>query len=413
MKQNFSILIMIVCLLTCFNNTYAQKRQVKKTTVTKKAPTGNELLKQAEDYYNGTNGVFMNREKAKELFKKAADNGNVKAQKWMYAILKDTGNDNQDAIKYLRMAAEKNDEEAMFEIGRCYYKGWCGLQVDEEQALYWYRLAAERNFPQALRLLGIIYHEGYCNVNVDKELAAKYLKQAADSDDAIACGLLSDIYEKGDGAVKDDKQSVYYAKKGADLGDSNSQYYYGAYLFEGFGGLEKDDKQAFDYFMKSASAEQGNKYSMFNVAEFYQRGWGGVTPSKEEAKKWYAKASDLGLAKASLMIADFLCSDDNERFSWYQKAAEQGDITGQAELAWAHCTGKIANYDTRAGAQELMKLFKTGNSRAIYYFGELLLDGSCGVPKDKKTAKKMFESIKDSDDDKASFYATLRLSQMK
>ena len=411
MKYYLSIVLMTTCLLSGVSNAYAQKRQVKKTAVTKNVPTSEELLKQAEDYYNGTDGIFMNREKAKELFKKSADMGNTSAQLWMYSILKDTESTQTEAMKYLRMAAEKNNIDAMFEIGRCYNKGLCGLQTDEEQSLYWFRLAAERNSPQALRMLGIIYHEGYCNTTVDKETAFKYLKQAADLDDCLACGLVSLTYERGEDVPKDIKQAVYYAKKGADLGDSNSQYYYGGYLIDGFGGLEKNDTQAFEYFMKSA--EQGNKYAICAVAEFYQRGLGGVKSSKEEAKKWYAKASELGSAKASLVIADFCCSDENERLSWYKKAAEQGDITGQAELAWANCTGKVANYDTRAGAQELTKLMQTGNHRAICYFGELLLQGGCGIPKDKKAAKKLFESIKDSDDDIASFYATMNLLKIK
>ena len=175
--------------------------------------------------------------------------------------------------------------------------------------------------------------------------------------------------------------------------------------------MEKNEKLAFDYFMKSA--EQGLNYAILAVAEFYLRGWGGLTQSKLEARKWYVKASEAGSATASLMIADFCCDNDNERLSWYQKAAEQGAITGQAELAWAHCTGKVANYDTRAGAQELMKLMKTGNPRAVYYSAELLYQGACGIPKNKREAKRLFETVKDSDDDKASFMASLYLSRMK
>lgn len=405
------LLLIAICLLGNIPVTYAQKKTVRKSTVTKKTPTSEELLQQAEDYYDGTNGVLMNREKAKELFNKAADMGNIKAQKWMYAILTET-DENPEAIKYLRMAAEHKEKDAMAELGRCYLHGVHGLPKDNEQSLYWLRLGAEHKSEKALMMLGIIYHEGYSNVAVDKDVASKYFKQAADLGDGLSCFLLGMSYEKGDGVQKDDKQAVYYIKKGADLGHDDSQWAYGTYLVDGFGGLEKDDKKAFEYFMKSA--EQGNnKHAIYAVAEFYKKGLGGVTASKDEAKKWYAKASDSGLAKASIEIADFFCSDDNERLSWYQKAAEQGDITGQAEIAWAHCTGKIANYDTRAGAQELQKLSKTGNPRALYYFGEILRQGSCGIPKDKKAAKRIFESIKDCDDDKISFYATCILSQMK
>lgn len=411
MKTLFSISIMAICLLAGYNNAYAQKRQVKKTVVTKKVPTSDEIFKQAINYYHGTDGVFMNRDKAKALFRKAADMGNTTAMLWMYICLKETESGYAEAVKYLRVAAENNNGSAMGALGECYERGKCGLQSDAEQALYWYRLAGERNDSFALRRLAIIYHEGYLDIAVDKVAAFEYMKRAADLGDGIACGLLSLAYEKGDGTVKDERQAVYYAKKGSELGDDDSQYFYGGYLVDGFGGLEKDDKLALSYFMKSA--EQGNKFAIAAVAEFHQKGWGGLTPSKEEAKKWYAKASELGSAKASLMIADFCCSDDNERLSWYQKAAEQGDITGQAELAWAHCSGKIANYDTRSGAQELVKLSKTGNPRAVYYFGELLLHGSCGIPKNKKAAKSLFESIKNSDDDKASFCALLTLSQMK
>ena len=407
----YTSLLMAISLTANIQTVHAQKKVTKRPTVTKKVPTSEELLQQAEDYYDGTNGVFMNREKATELFRKAADMGNATAQLWMYAILKEKETNYPEAMKYLRMAAEQYDKDAMYELGLCYYNGKCGLKKDPEQALYWYRIAAEHNSPQALRNLGIVYHEGLCNIAVDKEAAFRYTKQAADLDDGLACWQTSYYYERGDGVAIDVEKAIYYAKKGAYLGDRHSQYYYGGYLMEGANGLEKNEKLAFDYFMKSA--EQGLNYAILAVAEFYLRGWGGLTQSKLEARKWYVKASEAGSATASLMIADFCCDNDNERLSWYQKAAEQGAITGQAELAWAHCTGKVANYDTRAGAQELMKLMKTGNPRAVYYSAELLYQGACGIPKNKREAKRLFETVKDSDDDKASFMASLYLSRMK
>lgn len=408
-KYYLSLLI-VICLSGYSPVTYAQKRTVNKNTV-RKTPTSNELLQQAEDYYNGTNGFFMNREKAKELFKQAADKGNIQAQKWMFAILNETNAEDPEAIKYLRMAAEQKDPDAMGQLGLCYERGDGGLPKDNEQALYWYNIAAENNSARALRMLGLIYYNGKCNVAVDKVKAVNYIKRAADLGDGMACGLISSNYSSGDGVDKNEGLAVLYAKKGADLGDELSLFYYGTYLEDGFGGLQKDEPLAFSYYKRAA--EQGDKYSMFRIAEFYLRGRGGVTQSKDKAKEFYVKAYEAGYGKAAIEIADYLCNDKQERLSWYEKAADKGDITGQAEIAWAHCTGDIANNDTKAGAKELMQLSKTGNPRALYYCAELLRQGVCGIPKDKKSAKAIFESLKNSDDDKASFYASCSLSLMK
>lgn len=405
--KSFVTIVLILAIL-CFvaPSAYAQKSH-KRPAATQKIPTSENLLQQAENYYNGTNGVFMNREKAKELFKKAADMGNAKAQKWMFATLVESGSDYPEAMKYLRMAAEQNDTEAITEMGQSYLNGWYGLKQDDEQALYWLRIAAKRDSPHALSLLG-------CKLfldNIDKGLGLQYIEKAADLGDGVSCGLISNEYSEGVDIAKDLTKAVLYARKGADLGDAYSQYLYGICLMEGDAGVEKDDKLAFEYFMKSAKQECRYAYPI--VADFYHYGWGGLTASKDEAKKWYVKASESGSAKASLIIADSFCPDGNEKLSWYQKSADQGSVTAQAELAWAHCAGKIPDYDVKAGVQELKKLMNMGNPRAIAYYADILRQGGAGIRRDKKEARRLFESIKDSDDDIASFMANYGLVLLK
>ncbi|MCM1079857.1 MAG: sel1 repeat family protein [Bacteroidales bacterium] len=403
-------LLILICLTVNIPAAYAQKKSIGKTAVTKKTPTSEELLQQAEDYYNGTNGAFMNREKAKELFRQSADMGNTKAQIAIYELYVTT--DQKASLKYLRMAAEKEDSLAMYYLGDIYAQGLHGIAVDEEQALYWYKLSANHGDPGGQMKLGLYHYTGRCGLVPDEEKAFSLFLKAAEQDYGPACFFVMNGYAYGKGVERDEEKAIFYCKKGADLGDANSQNMYGRMLEQGIGSVRKNEIQAFIHFKKAA--EQGNAEAMFSVGEYYRKGTGGLQISKDKAKEWYIKASESGNTKALIMIADFLCSDNQERLSWYRKAAEKGDITGQAELAWAHCTGEIDNYDPNAGAQELQKLSKTGNPRAVYYFGELLLQGKCGIPKNKKAAKRMFESIKDNaDDGKASFCAQMNLYKIK
>ena len=49
--------------------------------------------------------------------------------------------DREKAVVYLIEAADREHDDAMYEVAQCYENGW-GVYKDEDEAIYWYRVAS-------------------------------------------------------------------------------------------------------------------------------------------------------------------------------------------------------------------------------------------------------------------------------
>ena len=67
--------------------------------------------------------------------------------------------DDKEAVKWYRKAAEQGFVYAQFNLGMMYRKGE-GVLEDDKEAVKWYRKAAEQGFATAQRQLGILYALG-------------------------------------------------------------------------------------------------------------------------------------------------------------------------------------------------------------------------------------------------------------
>lgn len=62
----------------------------------------------------------------------------------------------QEAVKWFRKAADLGNDDAMWNLGRCYEKGE-GVEKNIDQAVYWYKKGAAKNdyyCKEALKRLG-------------------------------------------------------------------------------------------------------------------------------------------------------------------------------------------------------------------------------------------------------------------
>ena len=64
--------------------------------------------------------------------------------------------DDEEAVKWYRLAAEQSDADAQNALGSMHYNGH-GLTQDYEEAAKWYRLAAEQGLALAQVNLGLLY----------------------------------------------------------------------------------------------------------------------------------------------------------------------------------------------------------------------------------------------------------------
>lgn len=85
----------------------------------------------------------------------------------------------------IRVKAEKdNSQYYQHVLAECHFYGW-GVEENDDEALKWYRKAAERGYAPSMFKLGYCYEEGF-GVEKDMEKALEWYRKAAELDDSDA-----------------------------------------------------------------------------------------------------------------------------------------------------------------------------------------------------------------------------------
>jgi tetratricopeptide (TPR) repeat protein len=92
------------------------------------------------------------------------------------------GGNEQQAVKYFRMAGDQNHPGAQAMLGFHYERG-LGIKQDYAEAAKWYRKAAEQGHTEAMNNLGNLYRTGK-GVPQNNEEAIKWYRLAAEHDNA-------------------------------------------------------------------------------------------------------------------------------------------------------------------------------------------------------------------------------------
>ena len=258
-----------------------------------------------ECYFIGR-GAPQNYAKAVKWYRKAAEQGHVKAQVAMgdycynrhiyatgvmdsfRAILPYNDHDKIEAVKWYRKAAEQNYAPAQCNLGSCYDHG-DGVTWDKAEAVKWYRKAAEQNYAPAHYTLGCCYRDGN---GVTKNLVEAYKWFLATRGREEDLRRIEEIPEVGRFLKAGDYVEAQYS-----LGKCYGEGRY----------REKDMVEAVKYY--HIAAEQEHTGAQYCLGCCYRDGQG-VTRNLVEAYKWFNLASTQRDAMtacenlATLMTAD-------------------------------------------------------------------------------------------------------------
>lgn len=150
-------------------------------------------------YKNG-DGVEQDPEMAIAFFKIAAELGHMLAQmavgSYYYAL-----NDCYEAIKWIGMAAEMGNAEALFNMGIFYLEGM-GCDQDMEKCANYLHRAARRRHPEAQFAYADLLSNGW-GIEQDEKRAMKWYLDAAENGHVEAMYRLGEIYEEGRGVEAD------------------------------------------------------------------------------------------------------------------------------------------------------------------------------------------------------------------
>lgn len=239
-----------------------------------------EKFKEAENCMHGTNGAFLNKEKAFDSYKQAAEMNYVPAIVKIANFYHDGIVVEKDLSKYLSWllkAAQLEDPDAQNRVGVCYHDG-IGTDQNIEKAQNWYIKAAKQGNLYAMNNLRILYS----NQGKTKESLA-WARRGAELGQIECQYALGKAYNNGDGLKKDKEQAFYWFKKAADSNHNGACNEVGVLLHN----EEENYNLAFEYFSKAVKL--GSKNATYNLAMMYELGRG-VEKDEKKAVELYQKS---------------------------------------------------------------------------------------------------------------------------
>ena len=160
-------------------------------------------------------GVPKDTGEAVRWFRLAADQGHPDA----VAALRRT--EPTHTLPSSREADEPADAEAQYSVGQRYDYG-DGVEEDDAEAVRWYRLAAEQGHAEAQHSLGILYALGQ-GVEEDDAEAVRWYRLAAEQGHVEAQLFLANRYEIGSGVERDFTEAVRWYRLAAINGDNEAK----------------------------------------------------------------------------------------------------------------------------------------------------------------------------------------------
>ena len=211
---------------------------------------------------------------------------------------------------------------------------------------------AEKGHAKAQLLLGILHYQGH-GVEKSIDQAVDWIKQAVEQGLLAAQVVLSEIYVD----TKQNDLAIQMLQKAAERGHSLSQIFLALYYETGVPWLPRDEAKGFEWLLKAAEA--GEPFAMGQVADRYRLGvevtldGAAVMPDIVEAIRWAFAAAERNDPVGQYLLGDIYTyqfgsshfTNPEKGIVWYRRAAEQGHLVAQHELAGSYRHGHGVSKD--------------------------------------------------------------------
>ena len=265
---------------------------------------------QLGEYYSTSRKHDYNR--ALMYYMQAAGGGNTSAMREignMYLSKKISGKSSEDAIEWIKLAAEQGDAEAQFQLSRHFY-----VMEDYENWADFCQQAAEGGCIQAQLDAGLMHMHGIKTRKNTNE-AVKWLTMAAEQGEELALRYLLDIYYE----CNDRESALNWATRGGE----NCLYSLGLkYL------CDKDIENALVCFKKIMEIVKyiwvEGHYEYRVGEDLSEEGY------LQEASLWWTQGAEKGLCYSQHRLGECyeqgkgVKQDINQAIHWYTLSAEQG-----------------------------------------------------------------------------------------
>lgn len=428
-----SIIILVISLIGCGKNTKTEpestvkEETVVEETVAEEVPEEEneeaEVIIDEETIIEEARGyIFVDPpqkdiNKATEILKPIADNGNAEAQYLMGWIsdyeVPETNETDKEALEWYRKAMEQghlksylagcanscstydevlewqevwrnsnlseiNDMDGLFLLGCCYNTG-IDFIPDMDKTIEYYEKSAEMGYTRAMNALGDVLEDG--------EKAFEYYEKASEKNDPDGKNNLGYCYTVGFGVEQDITRGLKLLEEAGEAG-SSAAYSNLGYIYEnGYDAIEKDANKAIEYYSKAAELGKADCYAYISI--IYELG-NGVEVDIEKAMEYAKKGTEEGSGYAAYGVAylyENKLNDAEEAKIWYEKSANLGYEDSILKVA-----SQYLNEQTDESFKKAIDLYKIGmrngsaesfcNLGAMYHMGH-------GVEKDNVMAAKL------------------------
>ncbi len=222
------------------------------------------LYREKEDF--ATALQFMH-----EAFDRGCDDALVEVAAWYFvdkAPLADGQDNNEEAIKLMNLATDRDNAMAAYYWGIIYAGGGFPaleggadpnvIAPDMDKAIEYYEESIELGYNKAFKFLGNMYVNGEYGVEADVEKGVSYYKMGAEKEDFTCTHLYADCLYNGTGVEQDVEEAMRLYQWLVDVQAHNkNDYAWGAYMLgkiydEGVY-VTKDDEKAKSYYELAAS----------------------------------------------------------------------------------------------------------------------------------------------------------------
>lgn len=288
-------------------------------------------------YYTGEY-TDKNNETAKMWLQKAAEQENAEAQYYLGRIALDE-KDFEKVLNYFRKSSDNGYIQAKYDLADCYEKG-IGVDVDIEMAKSLFQEASETYYPALYRYALLL----------DKE------SNNADSDDIL--NMYTTAFKNGiiDAGVS---AGMYLEKRYKQKQDREAM------------------KKAVHYYQ--AAVDQGNKKAAFHLGECYLDGNGVMQSERLAFQYLFMAVEELPEAMTEVGVCYFngvgIKKDYNKAYKMFFKATKMRNTEALFNLAICCYYGLGTTEDKDRGLQLLKKAAGQGNTDAAELLAELGQEG--------------------------------------
>ena len=324
----------------------------------------------------------------------------------------------------LQRRAEAGDPQAQFLMGYNKLNGK-GTPKNEQEAIRWYVLSAEKGHVRAMNTLGTFFLKNkidspetdaemakgtpeisFSKAKRDKtqphhiQMAVFWFMQAADKGNPRAKANIGILYSEGLGLEKSDTEAIRWWEEAASEGAVNAQYCLSLALKDGKG-MQNNPQRAFELMYLAANQKADDESEIKIIAKaqnalstYYYYGLG-VDKNLEESFNWNQKSAEAGdpIGQHNLGTAykngEGVAKNLGEAIKWYQKSAEQGYEKSLYELGYLNANGIGMEQNYKKAFEYYLKAAQKGDAKAQNNLGVLFLEGR-GTKKNEAEAFRYF-----------------------